>query len=589
MPKRKKIEHTKDFQQIQSRCGWPEQVAYERIRSTVVFGDYVAETARHTGTPESTLRRSVEDFDREGMLALFDPEQQEKSSLDLETRALILNLKAEYPPMRPNEIGTICYIRTGVRPHHRTIKKVLKDGPTAIRMFGRFYAYHDTTDVTERRKAIVTLHSEGWNVKSIAGCLKISRPTVYRALEKWFAEGVLGLEDKPRGGKWKMDLRAMNEVRKLQENPELGELQENPELGAFRISAALEQIGIYLSERTCGRILAINRELYGLEKPKRGPKEKKKMPFFSNKRHEIWTVDIRYIGHNLAEEGNLYCISVLENHSRALLASAVSRNKDLTAYLSVLYSAVSQYGAPEILVTDSEGLFRANQAKAIYSALGITKKEIEKGQPWQSYIEAAFSVQQRLADHHFLKALSFEEIVAAHDRFVADYNTQKHFAHDERTDGRRAPAEVLGWIVSVRHVPEELERAFFSVRFTRTLDASGYARIRHWRIYCEEGLAHGQVALWLGAESLTAEFAGEALARYEVSYSPSAGRLREVKRPILFATHYHQRSQLRLFGLEEALGQSGWLKAVRLRAYAPREPQRPRALQEALFAGLGSG
>jgi len=574
MTKREKIKHTEDFPQIQSRCEWPEQVAYERIRSTVVFGDYVAETARQTGTPESTLRRKVEDFDREGMLALFDPEQQEKSSLDPETRALILNLKAEYPPMRPNEIGTICYIRMGERPHHRTIEKVLEGRPTAIRMFGRFYAYHDISDVTERRKAVITLHSEGWSVKSIAGYLKIGRHTVYRALEKWFTEGVLGLEDKPRGGKRKVDLRAMNEVRKL---------QENPELGAFRISAALEQIGIYLSERTCGRILAINRKLYGLEKPKRGPKEKKEMPFFSNKRHEIWTVDIRYIGHTLTGEGKLYCISVLENHSRALLASAVSRSKDLTAYLAVLYSAVQQYGAPEILVSDSEALFRANQALSIYSALGITKKEIEKGQPWQSYIEAAFSVQQRLVDHHFLKAQSFEEIVAAHDQFVAAYNTQKHFAHEDRTDGRRSPAEVLGWLVSVRHVPEELERAFFSVRFVRTLDASGYARIRHWRVYCEEGLARSQVALWLGADSLTAEFAGETLTRYEVAYSPSTGRLREVKSPILFATAYQHTLQLRLFRLEEVLGNSGWLKAVKLRNYSPRRP-RAWTLQYSLFA-----
>ncbi len=81
---------------------------------------------------------------------------------------------------------------------------------------------------------------------------------------------------------------------------------------------------------------------------------------------------------------------MLEKHSRALLASAISRSKDLTAYLSVLHSAVSHYGAPEVLVTDSEGLFRANQARAIYNSLGITKKEIEKGQPWQSYIETAF-------------------------------------------------------------------------------------------------------------------------------------------------------------------------------------------------------
>lgn len=269
MVRRTQVEHTEDWQQIESRCDWPEQIAYERIRSTVVFGDYVVETARRTGTPETTLRRKVEAFDREGMLSLFDPEREERSSLDPETRSLIFNLKAEYPPMRPNEIGTICYVRTGQRPHHRTIKKVLEGQPTAIRMFGRFYAYHDTADVTERRKAIVTLHAEGWNVKSIAGYLKLGRHTVYRALDKWFAEGVLGLEDKPRGGARKVDLRAMNEVRKL---------QENPELGAFRISAALEQMGIYLSPRTCGRILAVNRELYGLDKPERGPKEKRKCP-----------------------------------------------------------------------------------------------------------------------------------------------------------------------------------------------------------------------------------------------------------------------------------------------------------------------
>lgn len=579
MVRRTQIEHTEDFEQIEPLCKWPEQVRYERIRPSIVFRDYVAETARQTGTPESTIRRSVEAFDEEGMLSLFDPEQEERSSLDPETRALILNLKAEHPPMRPNEIGTICYVRTGERPHHRTIKKVLEGQPTAIRMFGRFYAYHDTSDITERRKAIVTLHSEGWNVKSIAGYLKIGRHTVYRALDKWLAEGVLGLEDKPRGGARKVDLRAMNDVRQL---------QENPELGAFRISAALEQIGIYLSERTCGRILAINRELYGLEKPKRGPKAKKEMPFYSSKRHEIWTVDIRYIGHTLTEEGKLYCISVLENHSRALLASAVSRSKDLTAYLSVLYSAIKHYGAPEVLVSDSEGLFRANQAKAIYGSLGITKKEIEKGQPWQSYIEAAFSVQQRLVDHHFMKARSFEEIVAAHDQFVADYNTQKHFAHEQRKDGRQSPAEVLGWLVSVRHVPEELERAFFSIRFARTLDASGYARIRHWRVYCEEGLAASQVALWLGVDTLTAEFAGEALARYEVSYSPAAGgaagRLREVKSPRLFETSHRYSLQLRLFELNVLLGETGWLKALKLEEYSPRRSRQPLALQEVLFA-----
>ena len=38
-----------------------------------------------------------------------------------------------------------------------------------------------------------------------------------------------------------------------------------------------------------------------------------------------------------------------------------------------------------------------------------------------------------------------------------------------------------------------------------------------------------------------------------------------------------------LFALD-ALGEGGWLKAMRLEGYAPRSPHRPEGLQQALFA-----
>ncbi|HUX89008.1 MAG TPA: hypothetical protein VMW65_18540 [Chloroflexota bacterium] len=50
-------------------------------------------------------------------------------------------------------------------------------------------------------------------------------------------------------------------------------LQENPELGEFRIHAAFKQLGIDLSPRTCGRILALNRQFYGFDRPRRQPHE----------------------------------------------------------------------------------------------------------------------------------------------------------------------------------------------------------------------------------------------------------------------------------------------------------------------------
>jgi len=49
-----------------------------------------------------------------------------------------------------------------------------------------------------------------------------------------------------------------------------------------------------------------------------------------------------------------------------------------------------------------------------------------------------------MADYHFGRAESWPELVAVHDGWVADYNGQSHWAHRERKDGRRSPAEVLG-------------------------------------------------------------------------------------------------------------------------------------------------
>ncbi len=215
--------------------------------------------------------------------------------------------------------------------------------------------------------------------------------------------------------------------------------------------------------------------------------------------------------------------------------------------------------------------------------MGIGKHEIERGRPWQSYIETTFNVQRRMADWTFAQAESWPDLVEAHDRFVEDYNVQPHWAHREREDGRRSPAEVLAFATGVRHREEELKRAFFSTRFVRVLDSLGYARFRHWRIYGEEALAGNEAALRLAAASLTVEHGGETLSRYEIRVEADTGELRSVGKPTLFETSRRRsRPQRRLFVLD-SLGEGGWLKALRLEGYAPRRPAPPLVLQDALF------
>jgi transposase InsO family protein len=252
----------------------------------------------------------------------------------------------------------------------------------------------------------------------------------------------------------------------------------------------------------------------------------------------------------------------MDNYSRAILSSAVTRRQDLSAFLSVSYRAVDRYGAPKTLVTDSGSVSLSNRAKTVYAKLGVRKEEIEKGRPWQNYLETAFNVQKRMADWHFSRAESWARLVEEHDRFVADYNAQSHFAHQRREDGRRTPAEVLSWVTGMRFHPEDLERAFFSERRTRVLDGFGYATLMRWRLYGVEALAGKEADLWLLEKTLTVEHAGRPLSSYEVDYDPSggrggAGRLLRVTRPTLFETPFAS-GQMRLFGLAETLGCCGW-------------------------------
>ncbi|MBA4116933.1 MAG: hypothetical protein H0X71_11005 [Rubrobacter sp.] len=87
---------------------------------------------------------------------------------------------------------------------------------------------------------------------------------------------------------------------------------------------------------------------------------------------------------------------------------------------------------------------------------------------------------------------------------------------------------------------------------------------------------------WLGDGQMAVEYGGQTLSRYDVSLSREA-RLEAVTNPRLFVTPYAT-TQPKLFALD-ALGEGGWLKALRLDEYAVRR-RRPEALQQPLFPYL---
>jgi transposase len=436
-PKRERRARTDEWASIKQWTLWPEQQLYEQIRPLILFHETAGERAKEIDVPQRTLSRKADAFERYGMQSLFSSGEQggareTSKTLPPEIRQLIVDLHTELPTMSWREIAEVCYLRYGRRPDHKSVKHIATATPLRSRKERRYQPWHQMPDPAERKLAVIRLHSEGWSITSIAAYLQTTRPTIYATLQRWAEEGVAGLEEKSRARKQprKATLQVRNEIRKLQQNPLLGE---------WRMHAALLRIGIEVSPATCGRIMAANHQLYGIEKkPKHPPRPKLEMPFKASRRHEYWSCDVRYIEeHLLPDPRPVYVITIFENFSRMVLSSKISATQNQWDYLAVLADALRRYGAPEAIVTDGGGIFYSTQALQLYDMLGIRKERIDPGEPWENYAETLFSIQRRLADHAFSNARTWPELQQAHQTLV-DQLQRRASLCPQRSPGRAA-------------------------------------------------------------------------------------------------------------------------------------------------------
>ena len=206
------------------------------------------------------------------MASLFAPPPPAKHhTLPAEIRDAILALKAEYPPLRPRELTRICSIRFKRSISHHTVARVLATGSFPL-VFGRRYPpYHDAAqrapaDPAAARHAIVQLHVDGWTAKSIAGYLATSRQTVHATLKRWIAEGC--------GGSTTRAMRAPACARPGALRADAGD-GRHPRVAGEPAPRRVADAHRACADRyppqpagrplgRCGRIMALNRALYGL-------------------------------------------------------------------------------------------------------------------------------------------------------------------------------------------------------------------------------------------------------------------------------------------------------------------------------------
>jgi hypothetical protein len=144
-----------------------------------------------------------------------------------------------------------------------------------------------------------------------------------------------------------------------------------------------------------------------------------------------------------------------------------------------------------------------------------------------------------MADWSFEKAHTWEDLTSAHDKWMKDYNFQKHMAHEQRDDGCHSPAAVLGWITGMQPEPELVHRVFEAICETRRLNKAGYVRFRNFLLYGERGLVGQEALVNIFQDMLTLEHNEEKLSRYAVQWQPDDRHLARVGNPRLYQHSYH--------------------------------------------------
>jgi transposase InsO family protein len=579
-----------DFAQLQLHFVDDIQYDYEVIRPIMLFADTVAERSRQTGVERTVVGEKARRFVSQGMRGLVDQRAGKAGRKGQEfpeaVAAHILYVKQRYPPIHYREIVRIVQRKFGYKTNHHTVKHFLERYPLPVQLELHLPAFGEFADAYEARWTVVRMWYEGWNKKSIAGCLKLARSHVYTILEAFERDGFAGLEDhRTRPAQHpenQMTLPFLKEILDLQ--------RAYPRAGRFRVHGLLAQQRAtpVPSEATVGRAMAINRQFHGAPGPWTSAQDEhepapsfKHLPYRALYRHHWWFLDIRYLVK--LEDSWVYSLCIIEGYSRKIVAGMASLHQDLTAVLQLLYAAFSAYGCPQGLVSDNGGVFRAHDYQAILHALAVEPKYIEKGKPWQNLIEAQFKVQLRLADFQFEHARSLEEVQVLHAAFIETFNTTPHWAHRERDDGRRTPVEVLGWVKGRRVDPDRLRRLFGEVQFLRTVNRYGFVSVQRFYLYAEDGLSRQRVSIWVYEGQLRIEYHETLLAQYRCTYNQRARRLHAVSHPTVYTTPFTS-PQLMLIELDE----TQWRKVLQRPVVQRRRRMVPLAEQLPLASAWSS-
>jgi transposase InsO family protein len=517
------------------------QRRYEVIRPLVLLGDRTAaQRAEETQMHPETVRDLTRRFRQHGMLGLFPAhtgllspsrgKQGPEAVVEELTR-----LKALYHGFRYRELARILLCKLEYRIDAKTVKRLWQHRSVPVQGELPFGDYHHQATRTQARLQVIKLYYQGWNKLSISRVLHVSRPTIDRWIQRFEAEHLAGLDDKsssPQTTTRKAWFPLMIAIYHLQ--------KRHPDAGRFRIWSLLANTTI--AERTVGRVMALNKQVYddiphvARLQPKKPPGPH---PYKASQPHQYWFIDGRMM--DFAFDGvKWWSLLILDGYSRTILAGALAPSEASWATLMVLYTACARYGAPQTLISDSGGAYIAKEFEAVCTRLEIEHPTIvsTQGESYMNLMETHFNIQRRLYDYQFSLSQNPGELEQAHQAFIQTYNTTAHQGLLKDGFDPPIPSVVLAEAQGRMYSQEELVRKFSHALFPRTTNRYGCVTLHSYHFYVEQGLPKTQVLLWVYGEQLRAMLDNVVLAEYHCRYDWRDHKVSDVRDGVFYPTPF---------------------------------------------------
>lgn len=365
--------------------------------------------------------------------------------------------------------------------------------------------------------------------------MQVSRPTVDRWIRRFEAEHLAGLEDKSRAPKAparKAWLPLRIDVYHLQ--------KRHPDAGRFRIWSLLARPDI--SERTVGRVMALNKQVYDDIPHVDQPTSKKAPgphPYTATAPHEYWFIDGRKMDF-VIDGVKWWSLIILDGYSRTMLAGAVAPTEASWVALMVLYTACLRYGSPKTIISDSGGAYISEAFEAVCDRLEIHHEPIvsKHGESYKNLMETHFNVQRRLYDYQFSLTTTPVEFEQVHQAFLHTYNTTAHQGLLKENFDPPIPLLVLGEAKGRMYTPDELTHKFSHALFPRTTNQYGCVTLHSYHFYIEEGLSKTRVLLWVYGEQLRAVLDNVVLAEYHCRDDWRTRKVTDIRDGVWYATRF---------------------------------------------------